>query len=88
MERISLDFKGPLPSASGNSYLSIAIDEYSQFPFAFPCKDMTAATVIRCLDKLYVVRKSRIFLFRQWARLCVWQFQEVLSSEKHFIKLQ
>jgi len=55
MERISLDFKGRLPSTSGNSYLLIAIDEYSRFPFAFPCKDMTAPTVICCLDKLFAL---------------------------------
>jgi len=55
IERINLDFKGPLPLTSGNSYLLIAIDEYSRFPFAFPCKDMMTATVIRCLDKLFTL---------------------------------
>ena len=41
MERLSLDFKGPVLSRRGNAYLLILI-EYSCFPFAFPCKDMTA----------------------------------------------
>ena len=31
LERISIDFKGPLPS-SVNKYLLIVVDEYSRFP--------------------------------------------------------
>ena len=52
-ERISLDFKGPLQSASSNKYLLVIIDEYSRFPFAFPCPDMYSSTVINCLNKLF-----------------------------------
>ena len=54
-ERISIDFKGPLPSASRNKYILTVIDEYSRFPFAFPCSDLTAATVIKCLTQLFCI---------------------------------
>jgi len=52
MERLSFDFKGPVPSRRGNTNLLIVIDEYSRFRFVFPCIDMTALTVIRCLEEL------------------------------------
>ena len=47
-ERLSVDFKGPLPSSSHNRYLLTVVDEYSRFPFAFPCADVAAATVNTC----------------------------------------
>ena len=53
MERLSIDFKGPLPSRTVNKYLFTAVDEYSRFPFAIPCSDMTSATVIKCLDSIF-----------------------------------
>ena len=53
MERLSLDFKGPLPSVTTNKYLLIMIDEYSRFPFVFAYKDACSSTVIRCLDTLF-----------------------------------
>ena len=53
-DRLSIDFKGPLPSTSGgHKYLLIVIDEYSRYPFAFPCKDMTSSTVIKCLSSIF-----------------------------------
>ena len=52
-ERISMDFKGPLPSMSKNKYLLTIIDEYSRFPFAFPCADTSTATVISKLVELF-----------------------------------
>ena len=45
MERISIDFKGSLPSSTLNKYLFIVIDKYSRFPFAFPCKYIPTSTV-------------------------------------------
>jgi len=54
-DRLSIDFKGPLPSSSVNKYLLVIVDEYSRFPFAFPCKDTTADTVIKCLISLFSV---------------------------------
>ena len=34
-ERLNIDFKGPLKS--NNTFFLNIIDEYSQFPFVFPC---------------------------------------------------
>ena len=44
-EWINIDFKGPLPSNNGNKYFLNIVDEYSRFPFVFPCSDIsTSAT--------------------------------------------
>ena len=53
MERISIDFKGPLLSSTRNKYLLTIIDEYSRFPFVFPCPNMHTSTVIKCLDQVF-----------------------------------
>ena len=53
MERINIDFKGPLPSLSKNKYFLCMVDEFSRFPFCYPCPDMSTETVIRCLDNLF-----------------------------------
>ena len=55
LEKLSIDFKGPLPSVSKNKYLLTIIDEYSRFPFAFPCTDMTASSVIKCLVQVFSI---------------------------------
>ena len=52
-DRLNLDFKGPLPSTSRNKYLLVIVDEYSRFPFAYPCCDMSSSTVIKCLTDLF-----------------------------------
>ena len=54
-ERLSLDFKGPLPSSSKNRYFLTVVDEFSRFPFAFPCRSTDAKTVIECLNKIFVM---------------------------------
>ena len=54
-ERISLDFKGPLPTASKNKYILTVVDEYSRMPFAFPCPNMYSSTVIKCLTSLFSI---------------------------------
>ena len=50
-QKISLDFKGP--DKRKNKYLLIVIDEFSRFPFVFPCQTMTTQTVIKCLTTLF-----------------------------------
>ena len=56
LQRISIDFKGPLTNTSANkSYLFTAIDEYSRYPFAYACKDTTSKTVKRCLTDIFSV---------------------------------
>ena len=55
MERWSIDFKGPLRSSTRNTYMLTIVDEYSRFPFAIPCPNMTTTNVIKCLDELFVL---------------------------------
>ena len=52
-ERINIDFKGPLPSNNGSKYFLNIVDEYSRFPFVFPCSDVSATTVVKCLTTLF-----------------------------------
>ena len=54
-DRLSVDFVGPKVSCTQNKYLLVMVDEFSRFPFAFPCHDMTATTVISCFRKLFSV---------------------------------
>ena len=42
-KRISIDFKGPALCTSHNKYLLVIIDEYSRFPFIFPCSNMNSS---------------------------------------------
>ena len=55
MERLSIDFRGPLPTTSRNAYTLTVVDEYSRFPFAFPCPNMHSSTVIKCLDLIFTL---------------------------------
>ena len=52
-ERINIDFKGPLPTVTNNQYMLTIVDEYSRFPFAFPCANMSTPTVIKCMVMLF-----------------------------------
>ncbi|XP_045766956.1 uncharacterized protein LOC123868459 [Maniola jurtina] len=61
-ERINIDFKGPLPSETANKYILTIIDEYSRFPFAYACKDMTSATVITCLKDLFLTFGQPLYI--------------------------
>lgn len=54
-DRLSIDFKGPLPSSSNNRFILIMVDEYSRFPFAYPCSDLSADTVIKCLTSVFTI---------------------------------
>ena len=53
MERLNIDFKGPLPSKSRNKYFLCIVDEHSRFPFVYPCADMNTSTVTHCFDNLF-----------------------------------
>ena len=52
-ERLNIDFKGPLKSNNRNTYFLNIIDEFSRFPFVFPCKDVSTQSVIQCLCQLF-----------------------------------
>ncbi|KAG8173283.1 hypothetical protein JTE90_009856 [Oedothorax gibbosus] len=52
-ERLNIDFKGPLPTSTKNRYLLTIVDEYSRFPFAFPCSDISTSTVIKVLTNVF-----------------------------------
>ena len=52
-ERLAIDFKGPLPSTDKNQYFLTIVDEYSRFPFVFPCSNVSTATTINCLTQLF-----------------------------------
>jgi len=54
-ERLNIDFKGPIPSKTGNNYILTIVDEFSRFPFAIPCRDLSSATVIKCLSYLFSI---------------------------------
>ena len=54
-ERLNIDFKGPLPSSSKNRYMFTIVDEFSRFPFVFPCQDINSSTVIKCLCQLFAI---------------------------------
>ena len=52
MEKLSIGFKGPVPSVTSNTYL-LVVDKYSRFPFVFPCPNMYTTTIIKALDRLF-----------------------------------
>ena len=49
--RLSICFKVPIKGR--NSYILIAIGQYSRLPFAFACKSMNTETFITCLNPLF-----------------------------------
>ncbi|XP_045526419.1 uncharacterized protein LOC123715455 [Pieris brassicae] len=54
-ERLSIDFKGPVPTNNNNKFILTVIDEFSRFPFAFPCSDVSSKTVIKHLNNLFMI---------------------------------
>ena len=44
-ERIAVDVEGPLKGKL--SHVLVVIEEFSRFPYAFPCRDISAKTVIQ-----------------------------------------
>ena len=53
-ERIAIDFKGPPPTCTRNMYLLVIVDEFSLFPFCYPCPNMNFETV-KCLNDLFTL---------------------------------
>ena len=50
-ERISVDFKGPVEGK--NRYILFVVDEFSRYPFAFACSNLSTSTAIQCLSQLF-----------------------------------
>ena len=50
-ERLAVDFKGPVKGSK--PYLLVIIDEYSRYPFVFPCKNISSETVVDCFSSLF-----------------------------------
>ena len=53
LDRLSIDFKGPLPTNTKNKFLLTIVDEFSRFPFAYPCPNSESSTIIRSLSDLF-----------------------------------
>jgi len=50
-EHLSADFKRPVRGSK--PYLLIIVDEYSRYPFVFPCSSTSSATVMDSLNNLF-----------------------------------
>ena len=50
-ERLAVVFNGPVKGS--RSYLLVVIDEYSRYPFVYPCKNLSSSTVIECISSLF-----------------------------------
>ncbi|CAB0003003.1 unnamed protein product [Nesidiocoris tenuis] len=84
-ERLNIDFKGPLPrsSSTGCSYMLTVVDEYSRFPFAFPCRDLSSKTVIKHLTSMFSVFGSPAFIHSDRGTAFMSQeFKDFLLSRK------
>ena len=82
MDRISIEFKGPLPYTSYNTYLLMVVDEYSRFAFAYPCPNTFTTTVIRCLDQLFALCGMPSCSLRSWIFLHVSWFKIVVAEAR------
>ena len=65
-ERLSVDFKGALPSNTNKKFILTIVDEYSCFPFAFACKDVGTATVIHCFCQLFSLFGMPNYVHSDW----------------------
>ena len=66
-ERLSVDFKGPLPSKpDGNRYLLTVVDEFSRFVFAFPTKDTSSESAIQCLCSHFSTHGMPEYVCSDW----------------------
>ncbi|XP_041366948.1 uncharacterized protein LOC121381669 [Gigantopelta aegis] len=82
MERLSVDFKGPLPSSTRNTYILTIIDEYSRFPFAFPCPNVNTATIIQCFNQLFALCGTPNFIHSDRGASFMSQELKTYLSEK------
>ena len=62
-ERLNVDFKGPLPSNSKNRYFLTVVDEFTRFPFAIPCSDVSTPTVIKSLCSIFSIFGLPVYVY-------------------------
>ena len=56
-----------LPNTDKNVYFLTVVDEYTRFPFVFPCADMTISTVMQLsVSVVCPIRNARLHSFRSW----------------------
>lgn len=84
-DRLSLDFKGPLPTNSPNKYILTIIDEYSRFPFAFPCQDISARTVIKKLMEVFSLFGTPAFIHSDRGTSFMSKELQVFLNEKGIV---
>ena len=55
-ERLNVDFKGTLPSNNKNHYFLTVVDEFTRFPFAIPCSDVSTPmlSAFNSVTSLYI----------------------------------
>ena len=70
-KRLGVDFKGPMPSTDKNLYFLTIVDEYSRFPFVFPCADMATPTVISCLCQLFALFGTPAYIHSDRGSSCM-----------------
>ena len=72
IERLSLDLKVPLPSRGKYIYVLTIVDEYSRYPFAFPCSNIDSKVVINCLSQIFTLFGAcSLFIRIVLSRLCL-----------------
>ena len=60
-ERININFKAHLTMNNGNNYFLMVVEEYSRFPFVFPCPDVSTNTVVKSLTSLFSLVGMRAY---------------------------
>ena len=63
-ERLSIDIVDPKPmTLSKNQYLLTVVDKFSRFPFAFPLRNITSSSVIKCLLTVFAIFGTPGFIY-------------------------
>ena len=84
MERLSIHFKGPLPSRTKNKHILTVVDEYSRYPFGFPCCNIDSKTVINCLSQIFTLFRACSFVHADRAK---WFMSNDLISYLHSMRI-
>ena len=53
LEILAMDHVGPLPESNGYRYILTVIDMFSKYAFAFPVRDLSAATVVEKCKEVF-----------------------------------